>query len=93
MECITASGEVQHRARLARRFLPNHVYSHGGLCSLHPERRVDPSYCRLYAAGLRNQAILVRHFAGDRIADFLRISVGTEADNGRLIEAFHQLLR
>ena len=45
------------------------------------------------AAGLRSQAIIVRHFAGERIADFLRISVGTDADNDRLIEALRRLLQ
>ncbi len=45
------------------------------------------------AGGLRSHAIVVRHFAGDRIADFLRISVGTDADNDRLIEALRQLLQ
>jgi len=45
------------------------------------------------AAELRNRGILVRHFARDRIADFLRITVGTDADNDRLIEALRTLLR
>jgi histidinol-phosphate aminotransferase len=45
------------------------------------------------AADLRSRGILVRHFSSDRIADFLRISVGTDADNDRLIEALHPLLR
>ena len=52
-----------------------------------------PSCPNDYAADLRSRAIVVRHFAGDRIADFLRISIGTDADNDRLIEALHQLLR
>jgi histidinol-phosphate aminotransferase len=45
------------------------------------------------AADLRSRGILVRHFARDRIADFLRITVGTDADNGRLIEALCSLLQ
>jgi histidinol-phosphate aminotransferase len=45
------------------------------------------------AAELRSRGIIVRHFARDRIADFLRITVGTEADNGRLIEALRALLQ
>ena len=45
------------------------------------------------AADLRSCGILVRHFARDRIADFLRITVGTDADNGRLIEALCSLLQ
>ncbi|HTE79597.1 MAG TPA: histidinol-phosphate transaminase, partial [Reyranella sp.] len=39
------------------------------------------------AADLRSRGIIVRHFARDRIADFLRITVGTDADNARLLEA------
>ena len=45
------------------------------------------------AADLRSRGILVRHFARDRIADFLRITVGTDADNGRRIEALCSLLQ
>jgi histidinol-phosphate aminotransferase len=39
------------------------------------------------AAGLRARSILVRHFNKPRIADFLRISIGTDAECDRLIEA------
>lgn len=45
------------------------------------------------AAGLRSRGILVRHFARERIADFLRITVGTDADNAQLIEALRTLLQ
>ncbi len=45
------------------------------------------------AADLRSRGIIVRHFARDRIADFLRITVGTDADNDRLIEALRALLQ
>lgn len=38
------------------------------------------------AARLRAEAVLVRHFAKARIGDFLRISIGTEAECDRLIE-------
>ncbi len=38
------------------------------------------------AAMLRTKGILVRHFAGPRIADFLRISVGTDAACEALLE-------
>ncbi|MCW5738264.1 MAG: histidinol-phosphate transaminase [Enhydrobacter sp.] len=44
------------------------------------------------AADLRSRGILVRHFSRDRIADFLRITVGTDAENGQLIAALHALL-
>lgn len=39
------------------------------------------------AAGLREQSVLVRHFAKPRISDFLRISIGTPEECDRLIEA------
>jgi histidinol-phosphate aminotransferase len=39
------------------------------------------------AAGLREQSVLVRHFAKPRISDFLRISIGTNEECDRLIEA------
>ncbi|WP_407312205.1 histidinol-phosphate transaminase [Pseudomonas sp. nanlin1] len=39
------------------------------------------------AARLREQGVIVRHFKQPRIAQFLRISVGTEAQNQALIEA------
>ena len=45
------------------------------------------------AAELRSRAILVRHFTGERTADFLRISIGTEADNDRVIEVLRLLVR
>jgi histidinol-phosphate aminotransferase len=37
------------------------------------------------AAGLRSHGILVRHFQKPRIADFLRITIGTEDECARLI--------
>lgn len=45
------------------------------------------------AAGLREQAVIVRHFKKPaRIADFLRITIGHEAQNQALITAIKQLL-
>lgn len=44
------------------------------------------------AARLRDRAILVRHFAKPRIDAFLRISIGTEAECDRLIEALDDIL-
>ena len=41
---------------------------------------------------LRQRAVLVRHFAKPRIADFLRITVGTEGEILRLIEACREIL-
>ncbi|MBC7204641.1 MAG: aminotransferase class I/II-fold pyridoxal phosphate-dependent enzyme, partial [Pusillimonas sp.] len=45
----------------------------------HPEQNA----ATLFGA-LREQRILVRHFSSDRIQQYLRISVGTPADNDRL---------
>jgi histidinol-phosphate aminotransferase len=44
------------------------------------------------AKSLRDRAILVRHFAKPRISDFLRISIGTEAECDRLIEAVDEII-
>ena len=55
-------------------------------------RHPDRSGAKL-ATDLRSRAIVVRHFAGERIADFLRISIGTDDDNDRLIEALRPLVR
>jgi histidinol-phosphate aminotransferase len=44
------------------------------------------------AKALRDRAILVRHFAKPRIADFLRISIGTEQECDRLIEALDEII-
>ena len=39
------------------------------------------------AAGLREQGVIVRHFKQPRIAQFLRITVGTPEQNQALVEA------
>jgi histidinol-phosphate aminotransferase len=44
------------------------------------------------ARALRDRTILVRHFAKPRISDFLRISIGTEEECDRLIEAIDEIL-
>jgi histidinol-phosphate aminotransferase len=45
------------------------------------------------AAALRQRAVLVRHFAAPRISDFLRITVGSEADLARLKMSLSEILR
>lgn len=40
---------------------------------------------------LREQGIIVRHFSQPRIKDYLRITVGTQAQNQRLIEALQNI--
>lgn len=44
------------------------------------------------ARTLRERAIIVRHFAKPRIGDFLRITVGTDAECDRLLAALRELL-
>lgn len=44
------------------------------------------------AAKLRERAVLVRHFAKPRIDPYLRISIGTEEECDRLIEALDDIL-
>jgi histidinol-phosphate aminotransferase len=44
------------------------------------------------ARGLRDRAVLVRHFNKPRIADFLRISIGTPDQCDRLMEAMDEVL-
>ncbi|MDP3854139.1 histidinol-phosphate transaminase [Phenylobacterium sp.] len=44
------------------------------------------------AAALRERAVLVRHFAAPRIADHLRITVGTDAQTERLLSVLSRLL-
>lgn len=43
------------------------------------------------AAGLREQGVIVRHFTQQRIAQFLRISIGTPEQNQALLEALQGL--
>ena len=50
------------------------------------------SGAQLFSA-LRSRNILVRHFNKERIADFLRISIGTDADMDKVIEACREILR
>ncbi len=44
-------------------------------------------------ASLRERAVLVRHFAAPRIADYLRITVGTEAQIDQLLAALDAILK
>jgi histidinol-phosphate aminotransferase len=44
------------------------------------------------AAALRQRAVIVRHFAVPRIADYLRITVGTDAQTERLLSALLEIL-
>ena len=44
------------------------------------------------ARGLRERAVLVRHFAKPRISDFLRITIGTPEECDRLIAAVEEIV-
>lgn len=44
------------------------------------------------AAALRERAVLVRHFSAPRIADYLRITIGSEPELARLTEALSESL-
>ncbi len=46
----------------------------------------------ILAAALRERAILVRHFAKPRISEFLRITVGTDAQGDALLAALREIL-
>ncbi|MGF6690949.1 histidinol-phosphate aminotransferase [Metapseudomonas resinovorans] len=43
------------------------------------------------AAGLREQGVIVRHFKQERIAQFLRITIGTPEQNQALLDALNTL--
>ncbi|MCO6058170.1 histidinol-phosphate transaminase [Pseudomonas sp. MOB-449] len=43
------------------------------------------------AAGLREQGVIVRHFKQERIAQFLRITIGTPEQNQALLDALNKL--
>jgi len=45
------------------------------------------------AAGLREQAIIVRHFKLPRIDQFLRMTIGTDAQSEALLAALTALLK
>jgi histidinol-phosphate aminotransferase len=53
----------------------------------HPERTGAE-----LAQGLRERAVIVRHFNAQRISDFLRITVGTEAQIDRLLAELAQMM-
>jgi histidinol-phosphate aminotransferase len=44
------------------------------------------------AAALRQRAVIVRHFPAPRIADYLRITVGTDGQTDRLLSALSDIV-
>jgi histidinol-phosphate aminotransferase len=71
-------------AELGFEVLPSHA---NFVFARHPERRGAELF-----AGLRERGVLVRHFQKPRIEDFLRITVGTDEQCGRLIAALRELI-
>ena len=71
-------------ARLGFDVLPSHA---NFVFARHPGRSGQA-----LAAALRERAILVRHFTAPRISDYLRITVGSESDLARLVEALRDIL-
>ena len=45
------------------------------------------------ARSLRERAVIVRHFAAPRIADYLRITVGTDVQTERLLSALSDIVQ
>ena len=44
------------------------------------------------AAALRERAVIVRHFTAPRVSDYLRITVGTDAQIERLLSSLSEIL-
>jgi histidinol-phosphate aminotransferase len=75
---------VDQLERLGFEVLPskaNFVLAH------HPQKSGE-----ILAQELRDKGIIVRHFAKARIGQFLRITIGTEAQNSLLIDGLEKLL-
>ena len=75
---------VDQLERLGFEVLPskaNFVLAH------HPQKSGE-----ILAQELRDKGIIVRHFAKARIDQFLRITIGTEAQNSLLIDSLEKLL-
>jgi histidinol-phosphate aminotransferase len=85
-QAVIASREelVRQLARLGFEVLPsaaNFVFAR------HPQRDAAQ-----LAAALRERAIIVRHFRQPRIDQYLRISIGTDAECQALVQALEQIL-
>ncbi|WP_282099231.1 aminotransferase class I/II-fold pyridoxal phosphate-dependent enzyme [Deefgea sp. CFH1-16] len=75
---------TQQLSQLGFEVLPSHA---NFVFASHPQRDAAE-----LAQALRERAILVRHFKLPRIAQFLRISIGSEAESAALIAALHTIL-
>jgi histidinol-phosphate aminotransferase len=45
-----------------------------------------------YFTALRERGILVRHFSKDRIADYLRVSIGTDEDMDVFLDICREII-
>ena len=81
----TREGLVLQLQDLGFRVLPSQA---NFVFACHPQRDA-----RQLAAALRERAVLVRHFDAPRIAQYLRISVGTPQQTDRLLQALTEILQ
>ena len=78
------------RARLGRALIDRGFRTWPSQANFVLARPADGDACRVYH-GLRERGVLVRYFAEPRLADKLRITVGTEQETTRLLSALGEL--
>jgi histidinol-phosphate aminotransferase len=87
----TRSTIIENRERLTERLL-------GLECDVLPSRANfvfarHPNHTgQALAAALRERTVLVRHFSGPRVSDFIRITIGSQAELDRLTAALAAFL-
>ena len=83
---------IEGRERLNRGLAPDRLRR----AALRPPTSSSPVIRRIegaeLAAALRQRAVIVRHFSAPRIADYLRITVGTDGQIDRLLSALSDIL-
>ncbi|MDR0760750.1 MAG: histidinol-phosphate transaminase, partial [Treponema sp.] len=100
---VAALADAAYYAGLTRRIIATRERTIGSLAALGFEtlpsqanfvftRHPGKSGAELFA-GLRERGILVRHFNKPGIADFLRVTIGTDDEMVRFLEACRSLLR
>jgi histidinol-phosphate aminotransferase len=61
--------------------------------TLSKSRARHPSHTgQTLSAALRERAVLVRHFSGPRVSDFIRITIGSKVELDRLADALAEFL-
>ena len=90
------SSEPGARDRRPRAAEPRPASGSASKCCRPPpissSRAIRHSRALTLAAALRQRAVIVRHFAAPRIADYLRITVGTDAQIDRLLAELTDIL-